>query len=737
MKKIYLFFLILLTSGSFAQNNALDFGTFGADVELAYSPALNFNINDKLTIEAWVKTTESYAAIVWSNHEDNIPFVGTEVAVVFGKAVFEMFNHYQNNGIRVETVMNTVNDGNWHHLAWVYKGIPNASSCEIYVDGISQVLNVNTNNLSSSPTTLNESHIGSRNNTTYHAHIVMDELRIWKRALCAAEIQAHKNCSLNGNELLLEAYYKFDQGVPSGNNPSVTTLIDLTSNAHTGTLTGFALSGSNSNWIASGAAVSGTCGAFSASVSISGSNTMCTSSAVTLTASGANSYTWLPGNQNTSTISVSPSVTTVYTLYATTAGACLGTVFHTLSVISCSNNALHFGGTGDVQLNYSSAIDFTINDNFTIEGWAKTTASYAAIIWSNHVDVPPFAGHEVAIVNGKPVMDLTQDYITAGLRAEASNTVNDGQWHHLAFVYKGIPNLSGCEIYIDGVLQTLTANPNNLLATSNVAVSNEVHIGSRDNTTYFSDIAIDELRVWKRALCSSEIMAHKNCNLTGNETQLEAYYNFNQGIGGGNNPGVTTLIDSSPNAHTGTLTSFVLNGPTSNWILSNIPVTGTCSAFSAGTVSVAGENTICAGMNVNLSASGAVTYTWLPGNMQTANILVAPGVTTTYSVSGTNASGCLVKNTFTVTVVDCTGLNESGNENNIKIYPNPTEGNLTIDLNKATTITIMNALGQAVFIAKLNAGKNSLELNNLNEGVYFICGENTYGKWQKKVVVCR
>jgi hypothetical protein len=735
MKKIIFLFFIALMSKTFSQNNALQIDIWGNDVSLAYSPVLDFDMSSKFTIEAWFNTTTN-TGLILSDKVDVAPFTGWEVGIVYNKMYMELASHYINSNLRIESV-NSFNDGNWHHVAFVYKGIPNASNCEIWVDGVLQTLNITNNNLTTSLVSGNPVHVGSRNGTSYLFNGSLDEVRIWKRVLCGAEIQAHKNCSLSGNESLLEAYYKFNQGIPSGNNPTVTSLIDSSPNGHTGTLSGFALTGPTSNWIASGAAVSGTCGAFSGGVSITGSGTMCIASTETLIGSGASSYTWLPGNQNTSSIFVSPAVTTVYTLMATTASGCLGTVFHTLTVSSCSNNALHFGGTGDVELNYSSALNFNVNDNFTIETWAKTTESYAAIIWSNHVDVPPFAGHEMAIVNGKPVMDLTQDYVTAALRAEATTLVNDGTWHHLAFVYKGIPNVSGCEIYIDGVLQTLTANPNNLTASCNAAVSNEVHIGSRDNTTYFSDIALDELRVWKRALCSAEIQAHKNCTLNGNETQLEAYYNFNQGIGGGNNPGVTTLIDSSPNVHTGTLTNFVLNGPTSNWILSDIPVTGTCTPFNGGTINVSGENTICIGMSTNLSASGATTYTWLPGNMQTANVLVSPGITTTYSVSGTNSAGCLVKNTFTVIVVDCTNLNELSKNGQAQIYPNPSTGEFTIKVGVTTHMTITNAIGQTVYKSDLQANENEINITHLKEGIYFVNGQNVKGNWQKKLVLCR
>src|ERR1017187_7094015 len=51
---------------------------------------------------------------------------------------------------------------------------------------------------------------------------------------------------------------------------------------------------------------------------------ICTGNSDTLTASGANSYTWMPGGANTASISVSPNVTTIYTVTGTT-GTCTAT----------------------------------------------------------------------------------------------------------------------------------------------------------------------------------------------------------------------------------------------------------------------------------------------------------------------------------------------------------------------------------------------------------------------------
>jgi hypothetical protein len=58
-----------------------------------------------------------------------------------------------------------------------------------------------------------------------------------------------------------------------------------------------------------------------------------------------------------------------------------------------------------------------------------------------------------------------------------------------------------------------------------------------------------------------------NRSLTGNESGLLAYYDFNQETASGTNTGATTLIDRTGNGNTGTLQGFTLSGEESNWVL--------------------------------------------------------------------------------------------------------------------------------------------------------------------------
>ena len=49
----------------------------------------------------------------------------------------------------------------------------------------------------------------------------------------------------------------------------------------------------------------------------------------------------------------------------------------------------------------------------------------------------------------------------------------------------------------------------------------------------------------------------------------------------------------------------------------------------------ASSTTICAPSSATLTATGATTYTWQPGNLSGSSIVVTPAMSTTYTVTGT------------------------------------------------------------------------------------------------------
>jgi hypothetical protein len=134
-------------------------------------------------------------------------------------------------------------------VAAVYDPLSSAASYFLYVDGALDTSGV-------LPTSINTGNgdvvIGRRMDGINRWNGDLDEIRIWSVARTASEIQTNYNkrlCSFPGT---LAGYYRFNQGVAGGNNVLVSTAINELTRNGDGVLNNFSLTGTTSNWVASG-----------------------------------------------------------------------------------------------------------------------------------------------------------------------------------------------------------------------------------------------------------------------------------------------------------------------------------------------------------------------------------------------------------------------------------------------------------------------------------------------------
>ena len=168
-------------------------------------------------------------------------------------------------------------------------------------------------------------------------------------------------------------------------------------------------------------------------------------------------------------------------------------------------------------------------------------------------------------------------------------------------------------------------------------------------------------------------------------------------------------------------TDYTVTGTDTNGCVTAINAISSVTVNALPTVIATSNFTlICSGEIVTLNASGAASYTWNTG-ATTASATDSPTLTTTYTVSGIDFNGCNDSSNVTVDVNDCVGLqNLVLNTLNISLYPNPTTGNVTLELNTLTHVIITNALGQMIVSETLSAGKQTIDLKNQTNGLYFI-----------------
>ncbi|MBR7022035.1 MAG: T9SS type A sorting domain-containing protein, partial [Bacteroidales bacterium] len=91
--------------------------------------------------------------------------------------------------------------------------------------------------------------------------------------------------------------------------------------------------------------------------------------------------------------------------------------------------------------------------------------------------------------------------------------------------------------------------------------------------------------------------------------------------------------------------------------------------------------------------------------------------------------------TMTVTVKNSTDVDEFGVKANL--YPNPTNGNVTIEVEGMQRLTVVNELGQVVYDAEMNDSTTILNMSQFGVGVYLIRIYTENGIGAKRVSVIR
>lgn len=125
--------------------------------------------------------------------------------------------------------------------------------------------------------------------------------------------------------------------------------------------------------------------------------------------------------------------------------------------------------------------------------------------------------------------------------------------------------------------------------------------------------------------------------------------------------------------------------------------------------------------SISLSTTGGATpynFSWSNGATTENLTNVAPG---SYTITVTDANGCISTMTFTVGVVTgIASIDRSGA--GLSLYPNPSNNTATLDANgqTITSFKIMDVLGQVVSQAQPGKSKVIINSGALNQGVYFI-----------------
>jgi len=350
---------------------------------------------------------------------------------------------------------------------------------------------------------------------------------------------------------------------------------------------------------------------------------ICTGTSTTLNATGATSYTWSPGSQTSSSITVNPSSTTTYTVTGTSAGC---SASDAVTVTVTSGAAINAGP--DVTICPGSPTTLSANGGVTYS-WNNGLGI------GNNLSVSPASTTTYTVTGTDAGGCVGTDNITVNLATLP--TVNAG------------PDQTICT----GSSVTLSGSGANTYSWNN-GVVNGVAFTPVSTTTYtLTGTSLqgctntDQVTV----TISSGITVNAGPDVTicsGTSTTLTASgattYSWSPG---GQTTASITINPSSTTTYTVTGTSA---GCTAS---DNVTVTIT----SGAPINAGPDVSICTSGSTTLAASGGVTYAWDNGLGSGNNLSVSPASTTTYTVTGTDAGGCVGTDNVVVTVNSLPSVN--------------------------------------------------------------------------------
>ncbi len=235
----------------------------------------------------------------------------------------------------------------------------------------------------------------------------------------------------------------------------------------------------------------------------------------------------------------------------------------------CSDNSIHFDGGNDfIDLNSIEPTMSSLTD-FTVEFWAlvdETVPDYSVFFSANSN-----TGGNRFIIRNNGVADPAGTGVVVYARVgffnyylRGTTNIEDGSCHHIAVSYDFMSN--SFSLYIDGVLDIAGSPPLALSFLSNDLFSLGQEYDAGLVTSNFLVGYMDDFRIWDEVRTADQIVDMMIEEYTEPVPGLVTYFNFNQGISGGDNTEIPFLENLTAPAEIGLHTTLTMMTMFSNLV---------------------------------------------------------------------------------------------------------------------------------------------------------------------------
>jgi Secretion system C-terminal sorting domain len=500
---------------------------------------------------------------------------------------------------------------------------------------------------------------------------------------------------------------------------------------------------------------------------------ICIGDATTLTATGAESYSWNTG-ETTASITVNPNITTTYIVTGTNSDGSTSTDSITVTVSSipianagadetiCEGEEITLnasGGNTYLWSNGATTQSITVSPstttNYTVIAYQGSCSSSDEVIVTvkprqtinagNDVDIYLGESTTLTVIGEGSIVWNTGETTTSIIVSPTNTTtytVSVTETNGCTSTDEVVVNVigsftanAGADVAIcEGESTMLTASGGNQYLWNTGEITASIIVSPMSTTVYSvlvtkdSNSATDEVTVFVDSPPDLQVSEDKTINL-GEYVTLSASgadtYEWSNGA-------------TQPN---------IAVSPQQTTVYSVIGYINDCSDIAQVTVNVANtisayagkDMTICSGNTQTLVANGGETYLWSTGET-TKSIDVTPSEDTTYTVIVSNDYSSDTDD-VSVFVIDC-GEEVTSNYQ-YSVYPNPTsDGILKIQLSGLTDLSslyIHDTIGKLIYIESFNDNngeliQKQLDISRFSSGLYFVTLQETNRTTTKKII---
>jgi len=371
-------------------------------------------------------------------------------------------------------------------------------------------------------------------------------------------------------------------------------------------------------------------------IQLDSSQSICVGSTVTLTAHGGTAYTWSPSGATGTTLAVSPTTTSNYSITGIDSNGCSNTDTVTVTVntkptVSAGPDTSICNGASTT-LNATGAVSYS---------WSPSTGLSCTVCAS------PTASPSVTttyVVTGTNANGCTNtDTITVVVVSPF--TISAGPDKAICAGGSTLLSATGTLYYSWSPTTGLSCSTCTSPVASPSVTTTYILTGTNSNGC----ISRDTVVVHVNALPSVSAGTDKNTCIGGTTTL--------SGSGASTyvwtpTTGLSCSICASPIASPIVTTTYILTGTDTNGCINADTVVVNVNPLPI--VNAGPDKTICRNGSTVLTATGAASYSWAPSTglscSNCASPTASPSVTTTYIVTGSNANSCSGTDTITVYV---------------------------------------------------------------------------------------